>query len=661
MPTSHKSEKMIMSFKLLTAAILLVILFLADYIVGTFYETSMTREVTGRFRSEVAPLRTTTKHLVPNLDHEYRIENKTKSRVRIVQTDDFGLLKGSSNKDSSSAKKILFLGGSTTENNEVDEAYRFPYLVGERLNKFTHQKFSGLNAGIRAHTTQDSLNLYLNHPSPDIANAEVVVIMHNINDRLRLTLSDSFKSDLNYHSPLTLNGVIDNFNRLIFSIWDWIKFRSNIIFLIDVNWYELSQKDKNKGVVITEGILDEVATLKDKQVDLFNQNIKLLVAVIRTRERTPILMTQPLGKKSQGQELFNEAIRKVAETEKIYLIDLENHLNSTKDPQKLFLSDEIHFNNNGSKWAANIISKEINKILTKEIASSKQELGCSPLKIAGKSFLNEPLSKNIFPGRYPSIDLSGTRLLFQKNNSSGSSISILNLKSGLIDTLLRNDDPNWYEHPTWYDKNHIIYGIRNNSRNYLYILDIRNKNSKALFNNENLWGAIADVSPHKRIVFAGYSQIDGHLTSPEIYFMEGLNSPPKQLTENQSENWRPFFNATQNSVYYINNESGNFQVYSLEFSSPQSPNKITKSKLEHWDPAISIDGSFLSYAVKNGGNFDIWIEKISTNQHYKKRLIHSSENEWDPRFSPDSQYLLYAGTSPHGDQIRAFCLNNYLN
>ena len=169
--------------------------------------------------NSIVPNKTENKKKVLITFLEYRIENKTKSRVRIVQTDDFGLLKGSSNKDSSSAKKILFLGGSTTENNEVDEAYRFPYLVGERLNKFTHQKFSGLNAGIRAHTTQDSLNLYLNHPSPDIANAEVVVIMHNINDRLRLTLSDSFKSDLNYHSPLTLNGVIDNFNRLIFSIF----------------------------------------------------------------------------------------------------------------------------------------------------------------------------------------------------------------------------------------------------------------------------------------------------------------------------------------------------------------------------------------------------------------------------------------------------------
>ena len=319
-----KPAKSMWLIRLVISGILLCLLFLADFVVGTFYETSVTRETMGVFRSEVAPLSTTTNHLIPNLSHEYLIEDKSISVVRTVRTDEYGIMKGASADDYTSATKILFLGGSTTENNEVDEPYRFPYLVGALLNKTKSQKFYGVNAGIRAHTTQDSLNLYLNHPSPDISNAEIVVVMHNINDRLHLTLSDSFKSDLNQNSTLTLSGVIDNFYQLVFSTWNWVKFKSNIIFLIDINWDKLSLDRENKGIVINEEVLGKMATLTDKQVDLFSQNIRLLVRIIRAREKIPILMTQPLGKDSKGQSTFNDAIRKTAKTEKVYLVDLAN-------------------------------------------------------------------------------------------------------------------------------------------------------------------------------------------------------------------------------------------------------------------------------------------------------------------------------------------------
>ena len=186
--------------------------------------------------------------------------------------------------------------------------------------------------------------------------------------------------------------------------------------------------------------------------------------------------------------------------------------------------------------------------------------------------------------------------------------------------MLKNNKPNWYEHPTWYSKNLVLYGVKNNSANFLYVLDIKKKTSRRLFDNENLWGGIANVSPDNRIFFSGYSQLNGNFTNPEIYLMEGLDSNPKRLTSSKSENWRPVFSKNENAVYYINNNSGVFQLYKLKLSDVQNPVQITHSNQEHWDPAISSNNSLIAYAVKDSGNFDIWIDRLPKDRHLKKGL-----------------------------------------
>ena len=48
---------------------------------------------------------------------------------------------GPSEVDYSKSSKILFLGGSTTENNEVDEQFRFPFLAPFQLSKDSKSSF----------------------------------------------------------------------------------------------------------------------------------------------------------------------------------------------------------------------------------------------------------------------------------------------------------------------------------------------------------------------------------------------------------------------------------------------------------------------------------------------------------------------------------------
>ena len=74
-------------------------------------------------------------------------------------TDANGYISVSDNlENSGDDPTIMFCGGSTTECTALDEKDRFPYLT-EMLLKENGLKFNVLNAGVRAHTTMDTINL----------------------------------------------------------------------------------------------------------------------------------------------------------------------------------------------------------------------------------------------------------------------------------------------------------------------------------------------------------------------------------------------------------------------------------------------------------------------------------------------------------------------
>jgi hypothetical protein len=64
----------------------------------------------------------------------------------------------------------------------------------------------------------------------------------------------------------------------------------------------------------------------------------------------------------------------------------------------------------------------------------------------------------------------------------------------------------------------------------------------------------------------------------------------------------------------------------------------------------------IAFAQKNKFDFDLFISQLPVNSEYLIRYASTAEDEWDPRFSPDGRYLLYAGSSIFGSQIRAICL-----
>jgi Tol biopolymer transport system component len=355
------------------------------------------------------------------------------------------------------------------------------------------------------------------------------------------------------------------------------------------------------------------------------------------------------------QDRFNDAIRSVAKTQSVVLVDLAKEFKMLSDGPSLFYDDHIHFNNFGSKWASEKIAQTLRQILEENQTDSPQNrVYCADIRVGGKSLLNATLHEDVLRGRYPSFDNSEQRLLFQLNHSEGSAIVILNVKTGSRDEIFRSSDPLGLEHPTWLDEQRILFTQRSGDDRRLMIFDLRDRKAQALLSDQGLNGAIANVGLDGVIYFSGYRHTDQK--SPVLYALREPGGVPKPLTLHNKESWRPFASA-RGDLYFINNEPGRYQVHVKEPNDQVTAKRLVNpSNYEQWDPAVSVDGSMLAFAQREGGNFDVFIMRLDSRDQRPIRRIATAEDEWDPRFSPSGHFLLYAASSPFGDQIRAICL-----
>ncbi len=254
------------------------------------------------------------------------------------------------------SKTILFLDGSTTECNEVDEQFRFPAVV-ETLLRAAGANVRVENGGVRGHTSEDSINALLNQG--DFRNADIIVLMQNINDRARLAAGLGYTVQLGTVAPPTTEAVEMSFRLLCSSIFDWISYRSNIVFVARETVVRLDPWTGNKSIVIDSKTMDLYDSDMGAHLREFENNLKIFVGVVRILGKTPVLMTQPLGVDYEGERLFNAVIRRVAANEAVQLIDLEGELGS--HPQWAFLRDNIHLNNVGSAAVGALIACGIHR------------------------------------------------------------------------------------------------------------------------------------------------------------------------------------------------------------------------------------------------------------------------------------------------------------
>lgn len=266
---------------------------------------------------------------------------------------------------------MVFIGGSTIECLYVEEKNRFPYLAGRILEKEIGKKINSYNSGVAGNDTRDSLNILLNKII--LLRPNIVIMMHNINDITNL-LDKGAYWDEDYL-------VRDNFytiSKKIISISVpnlYIHLRNILVITILPKF-----SDKLASSKMDKSIIDG-----NKLTDKFKKNLQVFINICKARGIIPVLMTQANRLKDNPDkvvrdsmqefeinqainynefkklyDLFNEIIREIGRDNDILIIDLAKEIPQEKE----YMFDAVHFNDNGSKFAAKIISGEIKKLFS---------------------------------------------------------------------------------------------------------------------------------------------------------------------------------------------------------------------------------------------------------------------------------------------------------
>lgn len=280
---------------------------------------------------------------------------------------------------------LVFLGGSTTECAYVQEEKRFPFLVGRKLEGFTQKRINSINAGMRANTTLNTLDGFLNKVLP--LNPQIAVLMHNINDIAMLLYEKTYwNMNQSNRSPIV---IVEPHQEKIPTLRTLLA-DSLQVFIPYTTQQFLRIRDRMSGK--EEGV-DEFASVNAENLIIdeayknymsteFRKNLQTFIGICRARTITPVLMTQASRFKDDPDavilghfeqlidkrklnldyyglkelhERFNQTIREVGRDNNVLVIDLARQIPQKKD----FIADAVHYNDVGSELAAEIISREI--------------------------------------------------------------------------------------------------------------------------------------------------------------------------------------------------------------------------------------------------------------------------------------------------------------
>jgi lysophospholipase L1-like esterase len=676
MATSKKLRKKIVR-SVGFIAVLAIVIFsavFADLLVGYANEIGRIREDARKFRAETAYLRTMTLNIVPSIDHAFPVADRS-PQSKISQNEPRKFRSGQdgsilSGHEAPNAKaKILFLGGSTTEANEVDEPYRFVAVVEEILRR-TGLSIETVNAGVRGHTTQDSINGLINRRG--FREADIVVMLHNINDGLILALRGGYYADLGVDATTSALAVKESARGFLHSLWDYVSYRSNILFLVrsfasnfDPWTGEVKhEKSETEEIEVDGNAIDFGEKYARDNQPKFEENLRIFVGITQALGKRPVLMTQPLGVKSRSQELFNDSIRAVAEQLRVPLIDLVHIL--PEDNSWAFLSDNIHLNNSGSQAIGQIVARELAKLFEMRIDTGPIDTGITRiedliaqcrLKFSG-SRRGEVRRLIGTPGRYPSFSPDGNWLLFHIWEDGRNRIKVYNLKQRKLFDLSPPESQVDERHPAFLTAQEqefkIVFGQGfNEQRTSLERLMVRHWPSlktEELISDPTFGGAIAAVG-NNQIVYAGFKKQKPD-DIPKLYSIDTASGVRTRLTNSQGEAWRPAI-APDGTVYFIANPAGDFDIYQLRPNAKQ-PTLFIRSDADEWDPAVSPDGKWIAFASKRAGSWDIYISPISDPSKVY-RISDLPGEEWDPSWHPSGEVLVFASKQTEETQIVGTC------
>lgn len=268
---------------------------------------------------------------------------------------------------------MIFLGGSTTECNFVEEDSRFPYLAGVKLGEKLGKKINSCNAGVSGSNSMHCLDVLLNKVLP--MHPDVVFMMENINDvNVMLFFEGAYWNDSPSRSLITTGKQAESGHEQ--NLWE--AFTSNVFPGISYRMRALFPSEQNVDEFEKERRIGLVT--KDVSPSDYEANLATFVTVCQSHDITPVFMTQFNRLADQPDETtrknmrkfeedwgmayvaykglldaFNESVRKIAREQNVELIDLDRQV----PKESAYMYDIVHLNTAGSQLVANIIAEQL--------------------------------------------------------------------------------------------------------------------------------------------------------------------------------------------------------------------------------------------------------------------------------------------------------------
>jgi len=188
--------------------------------------------------------------------------------------------------------------------------------------------------------------------------------------------------------------------------------------------------------------------------------------------------------------------------------------------------------------------------------------------------------------------------------------------------------------PSWSaDGKHIAFTLIGSRSHYLGVWSGGGKPQVYTLPSTNV------VSPH----FLPNGQIAVSLilhNKQDIYLLGSNHQPERVLANNPGINVSPSFDASGRIMAYVNDGSGNPNIYVKDVGGG-SGRRITTSGY-NTNPCMSPDGKLVAFTKQLGGVHKVFVYDLTTGQ--ETQVTSGGGSDENPSFSPDSYFIAFSST-----------------
>ena len=264
--------------------------------------------------------------------------NKTDEKINFFTNND-----GFLNEDKNNIESvIIFLGGSTVENIQLEYKDRFTYKLQSKLNNLGGVKTQVLNGGVSGSNNINSLFSYLskglNHKP------KYVFLMGTLNDVGQLSSYNSYWELDNNQS------ILNSSKSKIYIFLNYLKtyWFTNIYYhLKSINIFP-SKINEN----VSKYRFNDYSTLEYIRV------INLFKKISEEFDIKFVFLTEPYFKIPDQEKNIVESLNNIILESEVNVIDLESLI----PKEKKYFIDDTHLNSEGNELVSNIIFEQIKSL-----------------------------------------------------------------------------------------------------------------------------------------------------------------------------------------------------------------------------------------------------------------------------------------------------------